>query len=63
MAKEGRWEEACQRLINFESFWSEMPALAVIEGAINAAMLLPEDYREKTLETVPIFSKAFPHTW
>ena len=55
MAKEEKWEEACQRLIKFESFWSEMPALAVIEGVINAAMLLPEDYREKTLETVPLF--------
>ena len=61
MAKERRWEEACQRLINFESFWSEMPALAVIEGVINAAMLLPEDYREKTLETVPLFQGVASH--
>ena len=61
MAKEGRWEEACQRLIKFESFWSEMPALAFIEGVINAALLLPEDYREKTLETVPIFQGVSSH--
>ena len=61
IAKERRWEEACQRLINFESFWSEMPALAVIEGVINAAMLLPEDDREKTLETVPIFQGVSSH--
>ena len=61
MAKEERWEEACQRLIKFESFWSEMPALAVFEGVINAAMLLPEDYREKTLETVPLFQGVASH--
>ena len=61
MAKEERWEEACQRLIKFESFWSEMPALAVIEGVINAAMLLPKDYREKTLETVPLFQSVASH--
>ena len=61
MAKERRWEEACQRLINYGSFWSEMPALAVIEGVINAAMLLPEDDREKTLETVPIFQGVSSH--
>ncbi len=61
MAKERRWEEVCQRLINFESFWPKMPALAVIEGVINAALLLPEDYREKTLETVPIFQGVSSH--
>ena len=55
MAKAGKWREAAQRLLDFQSYWLQMPALAFIEGVINAAMLLPEDYREKTLETVPIF--------
>ena len=55
MAKEGKWKEAAQRLLDFQSHWLQMPALAFIEGVINAAMMLPEDYREKTLETVPIF--------
>ena len=55
MAKIGKWREAAQRLLGFESHWQETPALALVEGVVNAAMLLPDDHREGALETVPIY--------
>ena len=55
MAQIGKWKEAAQRLLGFESHWPEMPALAVIEGIINAAMLLPNDHRAGALKNVPLY--------
>ncbi len=55
MAQIGKWKEAAQRLLSFESHWPKMPALAVVEGVINAAMLLPNDHRERALKNVPIY--------
>ena len=60
MAKVGRWEDAAQRLLSFESRWQEMPILAFIEGIINAAMLLPNEHRERALETVPLYLGVTP---
>lgn len=60
MAKVGCWNEAAQRLLNFESHWQQMPALALVEGIINAAMLLPDEYRERALETVPLYLGISP---
>ena len=60
MAKVGRWNEAALRLLRFESHWPQMPALALVEGIINAAMLLPDEYREKALETIPLYLGVTP---
>ena len=60
MAKVGRWDEAAQRLLDFEPHWQQMPALALVEGIINAAMLLPDEYRERALETVPLYLGIAP---
>ena len=60
MAKVGQWKEAAQRLLSFESRWQEMPVLAFIEGIINAAMLLPDEDRERALETVPLYLGVSP---
>ena len=60
MARVGRWDKAALRLLRFESHWQQMPALALVEGIINAAMLLPDEYREKTLETVPLYLGVTP---
>ena len=49
------WEEASDRLIILEDYWNEMPKLALIEGTINAAMLLPLDFRRMILEGVPLY--------
>ena len=61
MAKVGKWEEAAQRLLNFQSYWQEMPALALVEGVINAAMLLPDDHRETALKIVPNYQGVTPN--
>ena len=60
MAKVGRWDEAAQRLLSFESHWQQMPVLVLVEGIINAAMLLPNEYRERALESVPIYLGVTP---
>ena len=60
MARVGRWNEAALRLPSFESRWQQMPALALVEGIINAAMLLPDEWREKTLETIPLYLGVTP---
>ena len=61
MAKIGKWEEAAKRLRCFEPDWPEMPVLALVEGVINAAMLLPEDHRERALQTVPVYEGVTPN--
>ena len=50
MAEVGRWEEAAQRLAEFDGTWSEAPALALVEGIINAQLLLPEERRSLTFD-------------
>ena len=60
MAKAGRWNEAARRLLSFESHWQQMPMLAFVEGVINAAMLLPDEHRERALEAVPVYLGVTP---
>ena len=59
-AKIGKWEEAALRLLGFQSHWHSMPALAFVEGTINAALLLPAEYREMALHSVPIYRGVVP---
>ena len=54
-AKLGRWDRAAERLQELEALWSECPMLAFIEGMINAATLLPEEFRRTALDGVPLF--------
>ena len=61
LAKAGRWEEAANRLVRLESSWSGVPALAFVEGMINATMLLPEDSRGIALETIPAYPGITPN--
>ena len=60
MAEAGRWEEAAQRLAGFDGVWSDMPALAFIEGVVNAQLLLPEESRHLTFEP-PLFMGITPN--
>ena len=55
MARVGQWEEAALRLRALESHWNGMPALAIVEGVINAALLLPGEYREMALNGPPLY--------
>ena len=46
MSRLGRWEEAVRHFLTLDvdRLRSEIPALALIEGQINATMLLPDDF-------------------
>ena len=56
MAELGKWEEASTRLVTLEKYWPSLPALALTEGQINAAMLLPDEFREMVLEGLPLYT-------
>ena len=49
MAETGKWQHAAAQLKSFDGLWREMPALAIIEGVINAQLLLPENRRTLTV--------------
>ena len=50
-----RWEVAAQQLRTVEHLWGDSPKLPFIEGAINAACLLPDEYRHTVLQGVPLY--------
>ena len=56
MVKEGRWEEAAERLVPLGPVRATDAGLAQMEGVINAALLLPPDFRSRVLEDVPLYS-------
>ena len=60
MVKLGKWEEAAQQLLTLDGHWSEMPVLAFMEGQINAAMLLPDDFRGMVLDSLPLYTGITP---
>ena len=49
------WEPAAKQLLAVEHLWDASPRLPFVEGAINAAFLLPEDYRNSVLQGVPLY--------
>lgn len=60
MTRAKRWDETTQQLLRLESLWDEFPALAYVEGIINAAMLLPNDIRSIAVESVPLYPEIAP---
>ena len=48
MTKVGRWQEVAEHLARIDGTWSEAPALALVEGIINAQLLLPTERRSAT---------------
>ena len=51
----GRWEKAIERLSKLEELWGNCPMLAYIEGTMNAAMLLPAEFRHTAIDSPPLF--------
>ena len=60
MCRLGKWSEATQKLVDIESMGHETLVLVLIEGVINAAMLLPVEMREIAFESVPLYSGVSP---
>jgi hypothetical protein len=50
LATTDRWEEAAERLAAAQEYVEEWPDLAFVEGVVNAAMLLPVEWRKYALE-------------
>ena len=61
MSKNKRWEETVNQLTKIECSDHGQLALKLIEGIVNAAMLLPEDFRDIALEKVPIYENVTPN--
>ena len=60
LVKVGRWEEALKPLVKLESLWEKSPMLSLVEGHLNAVMLLPEDFRKSALDTIPLHKGISP---
>ena len=56
----GHWRRAAKRLSTLGLVSAKTPALALVEGIINAAMLLPEDLRSNPFQAVPISKDVAP---
>lgn len=61
MVRTGNWKKTAQRLAALKIPLKNSPALALVEGMINASMLLPEEQREFALTGVPIFPNIVPN--
>ena len=60
MAEIGQWQEAAEILARLDDPWSSAPALALVEGFINAQLLLPEGRRSAT-GVVQVFAGIGPN--
>ena len=59
-AKSGRWKNTADVLKNLQPMWEETPALPIVEGSVNAAFLLPDDFRGRVLDGVPLYHSMTP---
>ena len=56
----GKWAEVLSLLVDLESWWDEMPRLPTVEGILNAAMLVPTEFRASVLEGMPLYIGMVP---
>ena len=61
MAEFDKYEEASRHLANLEETWDDLPMLALVEGVINAALLLPPEFRKWALYGVPFVRGVGPN--
>ena len=54
-AKCGKWKCAADVLLTLENRWDEVPVLSIIEGSVNAAFLLPDDFKSRVLDGLPLY--------
>ncbi len=59
-ATDGRWKDVVEILVKLEDQWNANPALAFVEGAVNAALLLPEGRRDMVLDGLPLYPGISP---
>ena len=54
LSESGKWMEAADRLLQLQLLWNDAPTLAYLEGVINSALLLPVEFRDRALTTIPL---------
>ena len=60
MADAGRWKDAARRLREVERHLGWEPDVALVEGVINAAILLPEERRRGVFNSAPLYPGVGP---
>ena len=60
MARAGRWEDAARGLREVERDQGWEPRIALVEGAVNAALLLPVERRRHVFDSVPLYPGVGP---
>ncbi len=60
MARAGRWEDAARGLREVERHHGWEPRVALVEGTVNAAFLLPEERRSGVLDSIPFYLGVGP---
>ena len=61
LGKAGKWREAADGLKAVASTSDWGPDLAMIEGVVNAALLIPGEYRELVFEGLPAYTGMAPN--
>lgn len=61
MAESGQWETAANKLIEVESHMELEPGVALIEGIINAVLILPEELRVALPGYAPLYFGIGPN--
>ena len=61
MGSAGKWKEAADGLKALESNSEWAPGLAMIDGVVNAALLLPEERRKLVFDGAPIYDEVAPN--
>ena len=51
----GNWRKAIEKLETISGDYRDDPILDLVEGTLNAAMLLPSEVRSLALETIPLY--------
>ena len=60
MARAGRWEDAARGLLEVERDQGWEPRVALVEGTVNAALLLPVERRRHVFASVPLYPGVGP---
>lgn len=60
-AQAGQWEDAAQGLREIERRLGQEPGVALVEGVINAALVLPDERRGDVFRNVPLYPGAAPN--
>ena len=59
--KAGHWEDAARVLLDVERQLGREPGISLVEGTVNAALLLPEERRGDVIRSLPLYPGVAPN--